>query len=58
MSKEPEMKASGGYTEEPVGFAEPAVTLKLPTKTPGYEIVPLRKPLKVHTNNIFMVKKV
>ncbi len=59
--KEPEMKTSDGYTVEPVRFADtntgPAVTLKLPTKTPGYEIVPLRMPLEVHTN-MFMVKKV
>ncbi len=49
--KEPEM-TSYDHTVEPVRFAdsdsEPAVTLKLPTKTLGYEIVP----------NMFMVKKV
>ncbi len=54
--KEPEMKAGAGYIEEPVEFAtstnsEPAVTLELPTETPGYTIIPERQPLVVHNNS-------
>ncbi len=48
---EPGMKASVDYIEEPVEFADTsartAVTLELPDETPGYDIIPARKPLKV-----------
>ncbi len=47
----PMMKTSADYIEEPLEFAdtstEAAVTLEIPSETPGYRIVPAEMPLKV-----------
>ncbi len=48
---EPGIKTSVVSIEEPVEFADTTVeanmTLELPSETPGYKIVPAKKPLKV-----------
>ncbi len=48
---EPGIKTSFVSIEEPVEFADTTVeanmTLELPSETPGYKIVPAKKPLKV-----------
>ncbi len=45
------MKTSVDYMEGPVEFndtsGQAAVTLEVPSETPGYEIIPAKQPLKV-----------
>ncbi len=55
---EPGIKTSVASIEEPVEFAdstvEANVTLKFPSDTPGYKIVPAKKPLKVHIQEMLV----
>ncbi len=57
---EPGIKTSVASIEEPVQFAdstvEANVTLEFPSETPGYNIVPAKKPLKVHIQQMLINK--